>query len=164
MCKILPRYARNSFIFIICIICSQKNTFVANFKYWATCLAKFFQKNPKNCSKKPNKSWKKKNHKIKSWKKKEEKSYLESTCFKMRRSWASYDIQKRSYDPLNFAIIGCVNWIIIGFWSVARVCNVRLYTGFDMDGHKCSLLKHGFNTSHLPLICFYIPKQVSEQF
>ena len=40
----------------------------------------------------------------------------------MRLSWASYDIQKGSYDPLNFAIIGCVNWIIIGFWSVARVC------------------------------------------
>ena len=53
----------------------------------------------------------------------------------MRLSWASYDIQKRSYDPLNFAIIGYVNWIIIGFWFVARVCNVRLYTGFDMDGH-----------------------------
>ena len=53
----------------------------------------------------------------------------------MRLSWASYDIKKRSYDPLNFAIIGCVNWIIIGFWSVARGCNVRLYTGFDMDGH-----------------------------
>ena len=54
----------------------------------------------------------------------------------MRLSWASYDIQKRSYDPLNFAIVGCVNWIIIGFWSVARVCNVRLYTGFVMDGHN----------------------------
>ena len=59
----------------------------------------------------------------------------------MRLSWASYDIQKQSYDPLNFAIIGCVNWILIGFWSVARVCNVRLYTGFDMDGHKFAFFK-----------------------
>ena len=55
----------------------------------------------------------------------------------MRLSWATHDIQKRSSDPLNFAIIVCVNWIIIGFWSLARVCNVRLYTGFDMDGHIC---------------------------